>query len=894
MSAGHQPPANGARPSAPHARLGIALDLGILAALLAFTFLHLPPHLLLLDTMTVGGDTPAHNYLASHLREQLFQHGRLVSWAPGWWAGFPMFQYYFCLPYLLMALLSLALPFNIAFKCISVLGVFILPGCAYTAARLLRLPRPTPILLAIAMLPFLFVRTHVMWGVNLYSTLAGMIANSISFPIMLLTIGSVYRDAVDGRPRLRSAFLAALLLSSHFFTSIMAAVTLAPLPLLLPRTTRRAALLGMLPTAILAGLLMAWWLLPLVVTQEWSVDFGNNWRLPLTDTLPRYALWLMPFALTALGLAWRSACRPAVWLLGWMFAAAGALYFWGYGLTPVFVDVRLWPFIFFALMALAAVGAGLLADARPGRGILPLAVLSLALLAITEQERGVRDGKSPVRTWAEFNFGGLERRPGYPVFRDLILPLDGTPGRLANDLAEANNAMGSSRILEAVPHLIDKPILEGGLVNSGLSSYFAYSIQCEMSESCSGYPTIVNPSTFDVAHGTRHLELFNVKHFLARWPTVQDALRVSPDWKFLRESSGWQLFELTTHDGHVVTVPRFWPLAVTTDHWKEQALEWFYTIDLVDQPIVFSPTPLTLPGAPPALSEAAFRQAVTSKRGGSGDLDEWLHLGPFPYPQTSTDPLAFAPIPEAGLDPRAGDAAGGRLWRTLFTRSPIFPGRLYDQDQFVVAYSFVNIFCPTERDAVLHYSNDDGVAMTLNDEPVVRDGITGLGTFREQPVHLRAGRNRLLHKTQQSVGGHFFHVRLTDPAGAAFSDVTVTAEREPPPRSAFAQTPIGPLRQTVLSESVDARHIRFRTDAVGLPHLISCSYFPNWKVRGAARIYRVTPAFMLVYPEQPDVELTFGRTGADWAGLGLTAIGWMWVGARLVCARRGRGRAATT
>ena len=232
-------------------------DALVLACIFAYLLLYFPPHLLLLDTMTVGGDTPAHNYLASHLREQLLQHGRIVSWAPGWWAGFPVFQYYFCLPYLLIAAFSLILPFNIAFKCISVLGIFILPGAAYSFGRCLRLPRPAPILMAIAMLPGLFVRSHTMWGVNVHSTLAGMLANSISFPIMLLTIGSIYRDALDQRTRLRSTLLAALLLSSHFFTSIMAAVTLTILPFLLPRGSRVPAMRAMLPTAIRAALLMA-------------------------------------------------------------------------------------------------------------------------------------------------------------------------------------------------------------------------------------------------------------------------------------------------------------------------------------------------------------------------------------------------------------------------------------------------------------------------------------------------------------------------------------------------------------------------------------------------------------------------------------------------------------
>jgi uncharacterized membrane protein len=52
----------------------------------------------------VGGDTPAHNYLASQARDNLLNEGRIVAWSEGWWCGFPIFQYYFPLPYLLMAM----------------------------------------------------------------------------------------------------------------------------------------------------------------------------------------------------------------------------------------------------------------------------------------------------------------------------------------------------------------------------------------------------------------------------------------------------------------------------------------------------------------------------------------------------------------------------------------------------------------------------------------------------------------------------------------------------------------------------------------------------------------------------------------------------------------------
>ena len=116
-------------------------DAAILTVVTLFVAWQLSPGDWISNTVTVGGDTPAHLYLVSHLKDQLLHHGRIISWAGGWWCGFPMFQFYFALPYAAMALLSLVMPLNVAVKLVSVSGLVALPACAYAAARWMRLPR---------------------------------------------------------------------------------------------------------------------------------------------------------------------------------------------------------------------------------------------------------------------------------------------------------------------------------------------------------------------------------------------------------------------------------------------------------------------------------------------------------------------------------------------------------------------------------------------------------------------------------------------------------------------------------------------------------------------------------------------------------------------------------
>ena len=197
----------------------------ILLLLTIFILSYFDIKLIFLNTTPTGGDIPAHNYLVSHLKNSLLNQGKIISWAQGWWAGFPMFQYYFCLPYLITVLLGFLIPLNIAFKIMSILGILGLPVCVYYSLKWMGFEDDINMLGAISMVPFLFTTAHNMWGVNIYSTLAGEIGNSIGFSIMVLFLGSFYKDIKEVKFSLRTIILYVLLFSAHFFTTIIAGLT---------------------------------------------------------------------------------------------------------------------------------------------------------------------------------------------------------------------------------------------------------------------------------------------------------------------------------------------------------------------------------------------------------------------------------------------------------------------------------------------------------------------------------------------------------------------------------------------------------------------------------------------------------------------------------------------
>jgi hypothetical protein len=91
---------------------------------------------------------------------------------------------------------------------------------------------------------------------------------------------------------------------------------------------------------------------------------------------------------------------------------------------------------------------------------------------------------------------------------------------------------------------------------------------------------------------------------------------------------------------------------------------------------------------------------------------------------------------------------------------------------------------------------------------------------------------------------------------------------------------------------VEDDRISFDTTAIGVPHLVKVSYFPNWEAEGADGPFRAAPSLMVVVPTEGSVVLHFGRTSSETVGLILTllALGTVAVwGYRLLKARKADG-----
>ena len=202
------------------------LDIVILLSILIFLLFYFKPSLLLTKTITSGGDTASHYPTAEYLRDNLLPKGKISGWTQGNYAGTPLFQFYFPLAFILIAVLSYLIPLQIAFKLITVLGTFLLPLAVYLSYKYMKFKHPLPILASLFTLPFLFMEANSMWGGNIPSTLAGEFSHSLSLALAMIFFGALYQGITEKKYIIRNSLLLTAIGLTHVYTLFIISIFL--------------------------------------------------------------------------------------------------------------------------------------------------------------------------------------------------------------------------------------------------------------------------------------------------------------------------------------------------------------------------------------------------------------------------------------------------------------------------------------------------------------------------------------------------------------------------------------------------------------------------------------------------------------------------------------------
>lgn len=568
--------------------ISTAVVLALIYGLLLWQF---PPSLLLLPTITAGGDTLFHYVTAAYLKDHLLAHGRIVGWMPGNLAGFPLFLFYFPLAFLAVGGLSLIAPFPVAFKLGTVAGTFALPLASYVALRWIGLTYPTPAVGALFTLCFLFIESNTMWGGNIPSTLAGEFAYSFSLPLLVLFLGALYRGVEKRRHAWLGAGLFALVGFSHGYTLVMAAG--AGLFFLAFNRDTWATLWYLLRVYGIGGLLLGFWLLPLVMSLPYTSGWPISWQFTsLLEPLP-IILWpIVVAAIATIVVAFRRPKRPASNQdQEWMrrahylsFPVALGILLFSLAARLNLVDIRFLSISQFFITLVAAAGLGKVWPRLAPR-LQPISLVGLAMITIL----WALSQQSYSHDWIISNYRGMESAPLWKQYRVLNELLKGGPHhpRIMYEHSGKHEGAGTVRAFEALPLFSGRSTLEGAYMQSSLSAPFIFDLQSELTPTPSCPFPQYRCSRFDPDRAIPHLVLFNVKGFIAISPEVKAALDVHPAFRRALNVEPYAIYEVLPGNGRYVVPLVFQPSVSDAKDWKRLAYDWFQRPGWAEVPLIF-------------------------------------------------------------------------------------------------------------------------------------------------------------------------------------------------------------------------------------------------------------------------------------------------------------------
>ena len=587
-----------------------------------------------------GGDLGAHVWGPAFLRDELLPNLRLSGWAPDWYAGFPAYHFYMVVPMLFIVVLNaglvlplliltiglisftvfklvarnpkhwrsasfpticlllLIIPFHygFAFKLVTAVGLVLMPFAGWRMGRLAGLPEPTPALLGVSTLAFIFDRSFNIMGGNLMSTMAGEFAFTLAITFCLIYIGMLIKGVETGEKRAAAALFLALTGLCHllvvFFALIVSFVAVAT-------RLSRASVRWITEVGLLSGLISAFWVLPFWWHRSHLNDMGWEkltsyssylWSRDqlaadfLTNDPPLQLAIVLAAAGAVLSLVFRRRLGVVLTIsvvalaLAFIYLPEGRLY-----------NGRLLPAYYLSIYLLAAIAIAetirilgfLVQKAAKGKerignlvsGSIGFLVVVLFIFYLAVPLRVLPGGKmhgnayqwmgyetedlNIGRSWALWNFEGYESRTGdstgggWEELAGFVITMDDQArehgcGRLMWEYSSELTRYGTPMAPMLMPHWTDGCIgsMEGLYFESSTTTPFHFLIQSELSTAPSRAQRDLPYRSFDIDAGIDHLQQLGVKYYAASSQVATAKAQQHPALNEIANSGPWTIFKV--------------------------------------------------------------------------------------------------------------------------------------------------------------------------------------------------------------------------------------------------------------------------------------------------------------------------------------------------------------
>lgn len=608
------------------------INIFVLIVLWSFLISFFTPELMLSKTTTTGGDMGSHYALADYLTNYLLPHGKLIGWYPHWLAGIPMFQFYFIPPYLLMAILSPFISLQVAFKLVSVMGIFLLPIFAFLSIRLMGFKFPAPIIAACFSLPLLFLESYSIYGANIKSTLAGEFPYGISFSFAFLSLGLMYYGMKKNKHYVLNAAVLSMVILTHVYTPICLAATYVLFSVELLLRKKYNEIKYIISVGILSLLFAGFWLIPMFAKFGYTMapqdkffgfpDFGQLF-------IPTYAIFyalmifclISPLLINILKLLFKKE-RPALAISSFInlddrlsmlyYYTCAALFFFTFSANTSILYVRFLPQLYLIPLMFAAIGLAILTQKLRANFLVPIIVVFLmtfwigtgftpdgdatkliasidpSIAANLTASQYISHGLTDVPNWIKWNYEGLEKKPEYQTFKDMtdyFHTLDPS-GRINVEYSGTYNSMGTPRLFEVSPVFSQRSVMEGLLLESSLTCPYLYYLQKEVSEDSWWPGFALKMPKRNLTQGADDLRLFNVKYYAVVSDTVKQEIAENPKYTLLKTIDQFQIYSLNNDSQYIEPAKRE-PVLVVTNDWKKYAFDWMIS-NHTDVPLAFA------------------------------------------------------------------------------------------------------------------------------------------------------------------------------------------------------------------------------------------------------------------------------------------------------------------
>ena len=937
------------------------ISLAVVGAAMAWVFTVLHPGLIFTNTLPTGGDMGAHVWAPAYLRDHLLPKGRLIGWTPDWYAGFPAFQYYMILPSLAVVvlnvglvwwqavlviasvfgfagwvfarpslvrwrtlalavtiaatLLSIGIPYGIAFKLIVISGLVTMPLNGWALGRLAGLAFPGPLILAVATLPYVFDRSYNIYGGNIASTMAGEFAFSMSLSLSLLAIGCSIRALDTGKGRGWAALTLALTGLCHLFPAFFALGVVLLYAAFRFGKTQLHTLAAVLPVG---GALGAFWALPFFAKSTylndmgWGRTFQFKENLLTRNTLPADFLRDSPplevvFAIAVVGFV------LSLWRRNRLGIALGAA---AVGIALAFIhkpEGRMWnarmlPFYYLCLYLLAAIALAeavqLVRERRWARHFAASSLLGLVVVELTRALAAHSSFETRVGRVLPGNrasvlgafligllAGILWLRRGFGVFAlalvcgliwmaHIAVPnvwwttAHGAHGFFAV-AGESVLRPATSAVLQALA--FPAAYLLFGMIIFGIVDLVGDVTFVADDRSGRGVQLLAAPIAFLGIFAVLGPALHSIpgghtrKDGAYEWG-VPGWMHHTRDASFLPGWASWNFsgYERKAASGSSGGYPEFYGLVHMVDgigHDPQYGCGrsmWEYGPRLEGYGTPMAPMllPLFTDGCIGSMEGLYFEASSTTP---------FHFLNQSALSKQPSSPQRDLPYPGFDIDlgVKQLQLMGVRYY-LAFSDSAVAAASAHPDLTEIASAGVWHMYLVAQSDLVtpLHYEpvvySDVGQtqaewlqpAAKFFDDPTQWD-VLRAATGPKEWARYAIPQTAKLNASKVAKGR-----AAATAAGKTYEDPAI-------PDAPRKELPAA----TVTNTHTDDESISFDVDQIGVPVLVKASYFPNWKVTGAKGPYRVTPNLMVVIPTSTHVRLHYGYVGIDVVSMALTVLG---------------------